>query len=86
MVLLGSSEDPEDLMENDEAIEAVEQCDRILEACEDVPERAEDFATSVMEKVESMREWIVKHDRVTPKIAASLENMESAIDRCLEWD
>ncbi len=72
---------PEDAMKNEDAIEAVEQCDRILRDCEDVPERGEDFASSIMEKVESIRDWIVKHDNVTEKQLDSLDNMESAVGR-----
>jgi hypothetical protein len=35
----------------DDAAEAVEQCDHILTLCDDVPERAEDFAADIADKV-----------------------------------
>lgn len=47
---------PEDLMQNDDAIEAVNQCDVILELCDDIPEAGEDYAASVSEKVDSIRD------------------------------
>lgn len=74
----------EDDIKDDDAIKAVEQCDRILDACEDVPERGEDFASSVMEKVESIREVIVKHDRVTEGQLSALDNMETAVGRWVD--
>lgn len=62
---------------------AIEQCDRIFDKCEEVPERGEDFAYSVMEKVESIRESIEKSERVTQGQLTALENMESGVDRWL---
>lgn len=71
-------------MEDDDAMDAVDLCDEILELCEDVPDRSGDFATSVTEKVESIREWICEHDHVTEKQMASLENMKSHIQRSID--
>lgn len=85
MVMLGTPDgDPEDRMKNEEAIEAVDQCDRISDACEEVPERSEDFASSVMERVQDMRESIVRNDRVSPKMEAALDNMEAAINQSID--
>ena len=60
---------------------AIEFCERLIEDAGDLPERAEDFAHSVIEKAESMSEWIDSNSRVTEKIAAALENMRAAVDR-----
>jgi hypothetical protein len=67
-----------------EAIEAIEQCERIMEKIHDVPEAGEDFAASVSEKVDSIWQWIEEHGRVTPKQQEALDNMESGLDRWLE--
>lgn len=61
--------------------EWIDTCDRILEDCGDVPERAEDFAISVSEKIESMAEWIEENKRITPKMIEAIENMDEALQR-----
>lgn len=66
--------------------EALDQCDRIADLCEQVPERGEDFASSVLEKVESIRDWIEENDHVTEKQLKSLENMEAGVLRWVERD
>lgn len=63
---------------------AVEQCDDLLAACLDLPSRAEDFAFSVREKVESIRDWIVEHEHVTEAQLSALDNMNGGVDRWLE--
>lgn len=77
-------EDPEDLMEDDDAIAAVELCDDILSACEDVPEAAEELAASIYERVESIRDWIVEKDHVTAKQQTALDNMQQAINNRID--
>jgi hypothetical protein len=69
------SETPDDVQE------WLETCDRILEDCEDVPERAEDFAISVSEKISDMVNWMEVQKRVTPKMIAAIENMDEALQR-----
>lgn len=65
----------------DKASEWLAICDRILEECEDVPERAEDFAISVSEKIESMACWIENNNRITPAMKQAIENMDEAIGK-----
>jgi hypothetical protein len=66
------------------AAQAVEQCDRIAEKCDEVPYDAIDFADSVREKARSIRSWIESSGRVTDRQQAALDNMESGLDRWLE--
>jgi hypothetical protein len=47
----------------------------------DLPEEAEDFASSVEEKVLSMKEWITDKKHVTEKMIKALVNMQSGIDK-----
>lgn len=64
-----------------EAQEGVELCEEILDSIGDLPERAEDFASSVSEKVESIQEWIEENDHVTEAQMDALENMKSGVER-----
>lgn len=66
------------------AAQAVEQCDRITEKCDEVPFDAIDFADSVREKARSIRSWIESNGRVTDRQQAALDNMEAGIDSWLE--
>jgi hypothetical protein len=68
------------------ATDAIEQCDRILEKCDEVPEEGIDFAESIRGKVRSMRTWIWNNGHVTDKQQTSLDNMESGVDRWLEHE
>lgn len=52
--------------------------------CDDLPERAFDFGESITDKVIQMKEWISVHKHVTEKMADSLENMKSGVERWLE--
>lgn len=63
--------------------EAAELCDEILEKLHELPDRAEEFKESVEGKVESMKEWILEHEKVTDKQADSLENMMAGAERWL---
>lgn len=60
---------------------ALEFCAELIEAANELPERAEDFAASVVEKTESIAEWIDTESRVTEKMASALENMRAGVDR-----
>lgn len=71
-------------MDASPAVAAIEQCDRIIEKCGEVPDDGEDFADSVIEKAASIRDWIHKHGRVTDRQQTALDNMESGVDRWLE--
>lgn len=63
---------------------AIEQCEKIIDLCDELPERAEDFNFSVLEKTESIRDWIAEHETVTPAQQDALDNMESGVMRWLE--
>lgn len=65
--------------------EAIELCDSILSKCETLSdiEAAQDFAGSVSEKVNSMKEWISNNQKVTDKMSVSLSNMDSGCDKWL---
>lgn len=49
----------------------------------DIPERGEDFATSVTEKIESMAETVEKGQFVTAAQWTALDNMHDGIKRWL---
>jgi hypothetical protein len=71
------------MIDVDDPDAAIEFCDELLEDARTLPERAEDFATSIVEKVEDMKEWIEMNWRVTEGIANALENMRAGVDRWL---
>lgn len=60
---------------------ALKFCEELIEDAKALPERAEDFAHSVIEKVESMAEWIDTESKVTEKMADALENMRMGVDK-----
>lgn len=62
----------------------MDQCEEILAAIDDLPERAADFAASVKEKVESIRDWIEAQETVTSAQCAALDNMERGVHAWLE--
>jgi hypothetical protein len=47
----------------------------------ELPERGEDFGSSVGEKAESIEEWIDEKDAVTAKQLTALENMLAGLER-----
>jgi hypothetical protein len=61
------------------AEEAIEQCNEICELCEEVPERGEDFAISVYEKVKDIRDTIEKTNHVTDAQQQALDNMQAGV-------
>jgi hypothetical protein len=65
----------------EEIQEWVTRCENILDDCDDVPERAEDFAVSVSEKIESMAQWIADNRRITPAMIEAIENMDQALQK-----
>ena len=64
----------------DDVQEWIDTCDDILNDCEDVPEHAEDFALSVSENVEDMRDWIIKNRRVTEGMKTAIGNMRDGLE------
>jgi hypothetical protein len=67
-------------MEPDEALDLAEE---ILTDLDDLPERAEDFKESVLEKVTGMKDWIEEHQAVTEKMATALQNIRAGVDKWL---
>lgn len=63
---------------------AIVFCEELIDDANAIPERGEDFANSVIEKTESMMEWIDSNSRVTEKMAEALENMRAGVDRWLK--
>lgn len=47
----------------------------------DLPERAEEFGSSVEEKAEAIGEWVEQNERVTEKQLSALKNMVDGVDR-----
>ena len=64
--------------------DALEQCQAIEELIDDLPERAEDFADSVLEKIQSIASWIEEKEHVTEGQLAAIENMHAGVSRWLE--
>jgi hypothetical protein len=64
--------------------DALELCSEILGLLDDLPDRAEDFAASVEEKVQSMQEWIEEHGDCTANMGTALENMHAGVLRWLD--
>ena len=64
--------------------DALELCEEIEELLDELPDRAEEFATSVGEKVADMREWIEDNEHVTPKQLDALENMKAGCENWLQ--
>jgi hypothetical protein len=62
---------------------AVELCKELTAELADLPERAENFAASVEEKVLSIQEWIEENKHVTTKQLEALQNMQSGVSRWL---
>ena len=60
-----------------------DQCLALLARCEELPERAEDFAGSIIEKVEGMAEWAEENEHATEAMRHALENMADAVERWL---
>jgi len=63
--------------------EAIEYADEILSDLDNLPERAEEFAESVREKVEGMKDWMEEHQAVTEKMVAALQNIRGGVDKWL---
>lgn len=61
----------------------IADCDTLLEELDELPERAEDFADSVREKVSGMRGWVEENEHVTEKMVTALHNM---IDGAARWN
>jgi phage shock protein A len=65
----------------EDAQRAIRQCESILSDCQEIPERGEDFAEGVIEKVESIQSWIEENRHVTDPQLTALDNMEGAVGK-----
>lgn len=68
---------------NDDAKEAIESLEEIIEMCEDIPENGEEFAESVADNCRSMIEAIQNFNRVTKFQWNAIENWRSGVERWL---
>lgn len=63
---------------------SLELADETLDMLDELPDEADDFATSVREKCENMKRWIESRGRVTAKMVVAIENMHRGARRWLE--
>ncbi len=61
--------------------EFVGEAQDLLARLDDLPERAEDFADGVRERLEGMIEWAKEKEHVTEAMQSALGNMESGVAR-----
>jgi DNA-binding transcriptional regulator GbsR (MarR family) len=71
---------------NQEVEDAYEICDEIEELAEELADNdnAQEYVSSVLEKMSSMKAWIEKNDDVTEKMSSSLANMRSGLQRWIK--
>lgn len=62
--------------------DALDLVEEIESAAEDVPERGEDFAASVLECANSIGDTIEQNEHATPRQMEALENM---IEGLMRW-
>lgn len=62
----------------------LEDIEDALTSVEELPDRAEEFANSVDEKLRSMHEWITKNEHTTEPQQNAVDNMASAIRKWLD--
>lgn len=60
---------------------AIEQCERIIDMTDELPEAGWDFGESVAEKCRDIWKNIEKHNRVTEGQQDALDNMEDGVSR-----
>lgn len=59
----------------------VEDAQELLCGLDELPDRAEDFADGVRERVEGMVAWAQEEHHVTPWMIEALERMATAVGR-----
>lgn len=72
---------PREELELNDADDAIEQANNIIEMTGDLPEAGYDFGESVAEKCRSMIENLERTRRVTPAQKTALDNMEAGVCR-----
>mgnify|MGYP001358390566 CR=1 FL=1 len=63
--------------------DALEEIRDVLADVELLPERAEGFAASVEEKLDSMAAWIEENEHVTDAQMTAIANMRTGVERWL---
>jgi hypothetical protein len=61
----------------------LEDIEAALADVPDLPDRAEEFANSVDEKLRSIHEWVTEHDHITDAQQDAVANMISGVDKWL---
>lgn len=79
--LVTKSAGPE--IEETDVLRAIETANWIIENAEFIPSKGREFADSIAEKAESIRESVVDRDSVSPGQLEALENMEAGLARWL---
>lgn len=74
-------ERPKKEVVNGQVEEALDRIQDLIARANDLPDRAEDFASGVIQTLEDMFRWIDEHQHVTPKQLAALDNIEGGIGR-----
>lgn len=59
----------------------VEDAEKLLDALDDLPERAEGFVEGVREQLEGMVEWARENEHATEKMWKALYNMQDGVGR-----
>ena len=65
----------------DEAQRCIDRCNEGIKMADEVPERGEDFAASVAEKLQSISETIESRDYVTEAQDVAIENMIAGLEK-----
>jgi hypothetical protein len=68
---------------SESAARALQLCDDLESLIEDLPERAEDFAASLNEKMHSICQWVEANEHATESQITALENMIAGAERWL---
>jgi hypothetical protein len=64
--------------------EALDLCDETIELLEDLPEAADEYAMSCLEKVQGIRGTIEHRKTCSEKQVTAVENMKAGAERWLE--
>jgi hypothetical protein len=71
-----------DARESDDCEEALEQCDRILELCHELPDRRSAQIEELVEEVQAIREMVERTWHLTARQQDKLDHLE---DMLLRW-
>jgi len=64
--------------------EFLDRCDEVLTKVDEIPEKGNDFAVRVEEKIRDMRDWAESADHVTEKMTNALDSMERGVDKWVD--